>query len=78
MPGALDLCFIAAVPLDSVIARLEAAQRFGYEDSNSVFFVPEQQGNARLFVQERSAALGRGERGGGRSRPCACQLSRRP
>ena len=25
MPGALDLCFIAAVPLDSVIATLEAA-----------------------------------------------------
>ena len=26
MPGALDLCFIAAVPLDEVIARLEAKQ----------------------------------------------------
>ena len=25
VPGALDLCFIAAVPLDEVIARLEAA-----------------------------------------------------
>jgi catechol 2,3-dioxygenase-like lactoylglutathione lyase family enzyme len=25
MPGALDLCFIAAVPLQAVIARLEAA-----------------------------------------------------
>ena len=24
MPGALDLCFIAAVPLDAVIARLQA------------------------------------------------------
>ena len=24
MPGALDLCFIAAVPLDAVVARLEA------------------------------------------------------
>jgi catechol 2,3-dioxygenase-like lactoylglutathione lyase family enzyme len=26
MPGALDLCFIAAVPLATVIARLEAAR----------------------------------------------------
>ena len=26
MPGALDLCFIAAVPLDEVIARLEEKQ----------------------------------------------------
>jgi len=26
VPGALDLCFIAAVPLDGVIARLEAAK----------------------------------------------------
>src|SRR5947207_4599067 len=26
VPGALDLCFIAAVPLESVIARLEAAK----------------------------------------------------
>jgi catechol 2,3-dioxygenase-like lactoylglutathione lyase family enzyme len=26
VPGALDLCFIAAVPLDSVIAKLEAAK----------------------------------------------------
>ncbi|NRF65854.1 VOC family protein [Aquincola sp. S2] len=26
VPGALDLCFIAALPLDRVIARLEAAQ----------------------------------------------------
>jgi catechol 2,3-dioxygenase-like lactoylglutathione lyase family enzyme len=25
VPGALDLCFIASVPLDTVIARLEAA-----------------------------------------------------
>jgi catechol 2,3-dioxygenase-like lactoylglutathione lyase family enzyme len=25
-PGALDLCFIAAVPLETVIARLEASQ----------------------------------------------------
>jgi outer membrane protein TolC len=31
-------------------ARLEASQRFGYEDSNSVFFVPEQQGAARLAL----------------------------
>ncbi|HJS07656.1 MAG TPA: TolC family protein [Pirellulales bacterium] len=31
-------------------ARLEASQRFGYEDSNSVFFVPEQQGTARLAL----------------------------
>ncbi|MEX2141893.1 MAG: TolC family protein [Pirellulales bacterium] len=31
-------------------ARLEAAQKFGYEDSNSVFFVPDQQGTARLSV----------------------------
>jgi catechol 2,3-dioxygenase-like lactoylglutathione lyase family enzyme len=26
VPGALDLCFIAAVPLEEVIARLEAAE----------------------------------------------------
>jgi len=26
VPGALDLCFIAAVPLETVIARLEAAK----------------------------------------------------
>ncbi len=26
VPGALDLCFIAAIPLDAVVARLEAAQ----------------------------------------------------
>lgn len=26
MPGALDLCFIAAVPLEAVVARLQAAQ----------------------------------------------------
>ena len=26
VPGALDLCFIASVPLDEVIARLEARQ----------------------------------------------------
>jgi catechol 2,3-dioxygenase-like lactoylglutathione lyase family enzyme len=26
VPGALDLCFIASVPLDEVIARLEAKQ----------------------------------------------------
>ena len=26
MPGTLDLCFIASVPLDEVIARLEAKQ----------------------------------------------------
>ena len=25
VPGALDLCFIAAVPLDQVIARLQAS-----------------------------------------------------
>jgi catechol 2,3-dioxygenase-like lactoylglutathione lyase family enzyme len=25
VPGALDLCFIAAIPLDAVIARLQAA-----------------------------------------------------
>ena len=31
-------------------ARLEAAQKFGYEDSNSVFFVPDQQGTARLSL----------------------------
>ena len=31
-------------------ARLEAAQRFGYEDSNSVFFVPDQQGTARMSL----------------------------
>jgi outer membrane protein TolC len=31
-------------------ARLEASQRFGYEDSNSIFFVPEQQGTARLAL----------------------------
>jgi outer membrane protein TolC len=31
-------------------ARLEASQRFGYEDSNSVFFVPDQQGTARLAL----------------------------
>jgi len=26
VPGALDLCFIASIPLDAVIARLHAAQ----------------------------------------------------
>jgi outer membrane protein TolC len=31
-------------------ARLEAAQKLGYEDSNSVFFVPDQQGTARLSL----------------------------
>jgi hypothetical protein len=31
-------------------ARLEAAQKFGYEDSNSVFFVPDLQGTARFTV----------------------------
>jgi outer membrane protein TolC len=31
-------------------ARLEGSQRFGYEDSNSVFFVPQQQGTARLAL----------------------------
>ena len=31
-------------------ARLEAAQKFGYEDSNSVFFVPDLQGTSRLSL----------------------------
>jgi outer membrane protein TolC len=31
-------------------ARLEASQKLGYEDSNSVFFVPDRQGTARMTL----------------------------
>lgn len=31
-------------------AKLEASQKFGYEDSNSIYFLPEQQGTARLSL----------------------------
>jgi outer membrane protein len=42
-------------------ARIEAAQKFGYEDSNSVFFVPDQQGTARMSLSLAQPLLnGRG------------------
>ena len=42
-------------------ARFEASQKFGYEDSNSVFFVPVNQGTARMSLSLTQPLLnGRG------------------